>query len=83
MAATERSRPSIFWPLAAIVIPPVSLLAKITVSGAEKLPRTGAFVLAPNHYSEFDPLIVAVAMNRGRRPERYTATATINGSNSE
>ncbi|MBD8010722.1 lysophospholipid acyltransferase family protein [Microbacterium sp. NPDC077391] len=73
MAATERSRPSIFWPLAAIVIPPVSLLAKITVSGAEKLPRTGAFVLAPNHYSEFDPLIVAVAVYRSGRLPRFMA----------
>lgn len=73
MAASERSRPSIFWPLAAIVIPPVSLLAKITVAGAEKLPRTGAYVVAPNHYSEFDPLIVAIAVFRSGRLPRFMA----------
>ncbi|WP_313354358.1 lysophospholipid acyltransferase family protein [Microbacterium sp.] len=73
MAASERSRPSIFWPLAAVVIPPVSLLAKVTVTGAEKLPRTGAFVLAPNHYSEFDPLIVAMAVYRSGRLPRFMA----------
>ncbi|MEE2814183.1 MAG: lysophospholipid acyltransferase family protein, partial [Actinomycetota bacterium] len=73
MAASERSRPSLFWPLAAIVIPPVSLLAKITVTGAEKLPRTGAYVVAPNHYSEFDPLIVAIAVFRSGRLPRFMA----------
>ncbi|GAA2891918.1 lysophospholipid acyltransferase family protein [Microbacterium esteraromaticum] len=73
MAASERSRPSLFWPLAAIVIPLVSLLAKIRVVGAEKLPREGAFVLAPNHYSEFDPLIVAIAVYRSGRLPRFMA----------
>ncbi|MEV7631001.1 lysophospholipid acyltransferase family protein [Microbacterium sp. NPDC089318] len=73
MAASERSRPSLFWPLAAIVIPLVSLLAKITVIDAEKLPRKGAFVLAPNHYSEFDPLIVAIAVYRTGRLPRFMA----------
>ena len=73
MAASERSRPSLFWPLAVIVIPLVSLLAKITVTHPEKLPRTGSFVLAPNHYSEFDPLIVAIAVFRTGRLPRFMA----------
>lgn len=73
MAASERSRPSLFWPLAALVIPLVSLLAKITVIDADKLPRRGAFVLAPNHYSEFDPLIVAIAVYRAGRLPRFMA----------
>lgn len=73
MAASERSRPSLFWPLAVLVIPLVSLLAKIRVTDADKLPRTGAFVLAPNHYSEFDPLIVAIAVFRTGRLPRFMA----------
>lgn len=73
MAASERSRPSIFWPLAALVIPPVSLLAKIRTINPEKLPRTGSFVLAPNHYSEFDPLIVAISVYRAGRLPRFMA----------
>jgi len=77
MAASERSRPSLFWPLAAIVIPLVSLLAKIRTTGAEKLPRQGAFVLAPNHYSEFDPLIVAVAVYRSGRLPRFMAKESL------
>ncbi|MBT2485677.1 MULTISPECIES: 1-acyl-sn-glycerol-3-phosphate acyltransferase [unclassified Microbacterium] len=73
----EKSRPSIFWPLAAVVVPLVSLIAKIRVSGAEKLPREGAFILAPNHYSEFDPLIVAVAVWRSGRAPRFLAKESL------
>lgn len=76
-AGAETGRPSIFWPLAAIIVPAVSLFAKIRVTGAEKLPRTGAFVLAPNHYSEFDPLIVAVAVWRAGRLPRFMAKESL------
>src|SRR5690606_36516770 len=77
MAASERSRPGLFWPLAVIVIPLVSLLAKITTTDAHKLPRRGAFVLAPNHYSEFDPLIVAIAVFRTGRLPRFMAKESL------
>jgi 1-acyl-sn-glycerol-3-phosphate acyltransferase len=77
MAASERSRPSLFWVLAAIVIPPLSLLAKITTIDAHKLPRTGAFVLAPNHYSELDPLIVAMSVYRTGRLPRFMTKASL------
>ncbi|HAQ60023.1 MAG TPA: 1-acyl-sn-glycerol-3-phosphate acyltransferase [Microbacterium sp.] len=67
--STETTRPSLFWPLAAIVVPVTKYLARTRIRGAEKIPTTGAFVLAPNHYSEFDPLIVAVAVwDIGRAP---------------
>ena len=73
----EKTRPSLFWPLAAIVVPLVSLIAKIRIIGAEKLPREGAFVLAPNHYSEFDPLIVAMAVWRMGRAPRFMAKESL------
>ena len=75
--SSETTRPSVFWPLAALVIPPMSLIAKIRVTGAEKLPKEGAFVLAPNHYSEFDPLIVAVAVWRMGRAPRFMAKESL------
>ncbi|MBO0979465.1 1-acyl-sn-glycerol-3-phosphate acyltransferase [Microbacterium sp. SD291] len=72
-SGSEKRRPSLFWPLAAVVVPLISVLAKIRITGREKLPSEGAFVLAPNHYSEFDPLIVAVAVWRlGRAPRFMT-----------
>lgn len=73
----ERTRPSVFWPLAALVVPVLGLIAKIRISGAEKLPREGAFVLAPNHYSEFDPLIVAAAVWRIGRAPRFMAKESL------
>ena len=73
----EKSRPSVFWPLAAIIVPAVGLLARIEIIGAEKLPRRGAFVLAPNHNSEIDPLIVAVAVWRIGRAPRFLAKESL------
>ncbi|WP_135805142.1 lysophospholipid acyltransferase family protein, partial [Salmonella enterica] len=73
----EKTRPSVFWPLAAIVVPLVSLIAKVRIIGAEKVPREGAFVLAPNHYSEFDPLIVALAVWRIGRAPRFMAKESL------
>lgn len=74
---TERARLSAFWPLASIVVPIVSYFARIEVTGREKLPARGAYVLAPNHYSEFDPLVVAVAVWRTGREPRFMAKESL------
>ena len=76
-ASREKTRPSIFWVLAGIVVPVVGLLARIEIVGGEKLPRKGAYVLAPNHYSEIDPLIVAVAVWRLGRAPRFMAKESL------
>jgi len=73
MSSSEKSRPSWFWPLAAIVIPAVGLMARIRITGAEKMPRDGAYILSPNHVSELDPLMVAVAVWRMGRAPRFMA----------
>lgn len=73
----EKSRPSAFWPLAALIVPAVGLFARIEIRGAEHLPREGAYVLAPNHNSEFDPLIVAVAVWRVGRAPRFLAKESL------
>lgn len=75
--SVEKTRPSIFWPLAALVIPVVSLIAKIRISGSEKLPKNGSFILAPNHYSEFDPIIVGIAVWRSGRAPRFMAKQSL------
>ncbi|WP_307785362.1 lysophospholipid acyltransferase family protein [Microbacterium hibisci] len=76
-ASTEKTRPSVFWPLAAIVVPLVGLIFKIEVEGGENLPREGAYVLAPNHLSEIDPLVVAVAVWRVGRAPRFMAKESL------
>jgi 1-acyl-sn-glycerol-3-phosphate acyltransferase len=72
-ASTEKSRPSIFWPLAVTCLPAIGVLAAIKLEGGENLPREGAFVIAPNHYTEIDPLIVAAAVWRAGRAPRFMA----------
>lgn len=76
-ASREKTRPSVFWLLAALVVPVFGLIARIEIVGAEKLPRQGAFVLAPNHMSEIDPLVVAVAVWRMGRAPRFMAKESL------
>lgn len=69
----ETHRPSVFWPMAGIVVPLVGSIAKFKVHGRENLPLTGAYVIAPNHYSEIDPLVVgSMIWRRGRAPHFLT-----------
>jgi 1-acyl-sn-glycerol-3-phosphate acyltransferase len=76
-ASSEKSRPSVFWPLAAVVAPLIALLFKLEIEGAENLPREGAYVLAPNHYSEADPLAVALAVWKVGRAPRFMAKESL------
>ena len=63
--------------LAALVIPLMGILSKITILDGEKAPASGAFVLAPNHYSEIDPLVIGVAMWKVGRMPRFLAKASL------
>lgn len=66
-----------FWPLAAVAVPLIALLFKLEIHGAEKLPREGSYVLAPNHYSEADPLAVALAVWKAGRAPRFMAKESL------
>lgn len=74
---SERARPSIFWLLAPLVVPVMNIGVKIRVGGAAKLPAEGAFVLAPNHYSEIDPVVMGMAIWRLGREPRFLAKASL------
>lgn len=58
-------------------MPLVGFFAKTTIEGAEHLPVEGPYVLAPNHYSEFDPLVVAIAVWRLGRAPRFMGKASL------
>jgi 1-acyl-sn-glycerol-3-phosphate acyltransferase len=75
--SAEKTRPSAFWPLAAIAVPLIGLIAKIEIEGEENLPEDGPYVLAPNHYSEIDPLLVAAAVWRLGRAPRFMAKESL------
>ncbi|QKJ21150.1 1-acyl-sn-glycerol-3-phosphate acyltransferase [Microbacterium hominis] len=55
----------------------MGLICRVEITGSEKLPRQGAFVLAPNHVSEFDPLVVALAVWRMGRAPRFMAKESL------
>ncbi|WP_307807455.1 lysophospholipid acyltransferase family protein [Naasia sp. SYSU D00948] len=73
----ETTTPSVFWPLAAILIPFLKATTRMRVLDQDKVPATGAFVLAPNHYSEIDPVIMAYALWRSGRAPRFLAKASL------
>jgi 1-acyl-sn-glycerol-3-phosphate acyltransferase len=67
----------IFRLLAGILIPPMEVIARYVVIDGHKLPKSGAFVLAPNHYSEIDPIVVGRVMYGLGRMPRYLAKASL------
>ena len=77
MSTPRSEKIPIFRLLAAIVIPPLELLSRYVIIDGHKLPRTGAFVLAPNHYSEIDPVVIGRVMYKLGRMPRYLAKASL------
>lgn len=73
----EKRRPSMWWPLAAIVVPLIRGAATIRVLHGERLPATGPFILAPNHMSNIDPVVVAETVWRLGRAPRFLAKASL------
>ena len=65
----------VFRILAFLILPFMHLVARYRIHDGEKLPASGAFVLAPNHYSEIDPIVVGVVMWKMGRMPRYLAKA--------
>ncbi|SEC56432.1 1-acyl-sn-glycerol-3-phosphate acyltransferases [Paramicrobacterium humi] len=74
---TEKSRPSVYWFLAAVILPLARLLMTIKIIDGQKLPKTGAFILAPNHYSEIDPIVIGIATWKMGRIPRFMAKASL------
>ena len=80
MASMRRwRRPERFYdllaPLARLV---VWLLADLRVVGAERVPARGGVLLAANHVSFLDPVVLALALyDCGRRKARFVALADL------
>jgi 1-acyl-sn-glycerol-3-phosphate acyltransferase len=49
---------------------------RVKVSGAEVVPRSGPLLVVPNHDSQWDPIVVAMAL-RKRRKLRFLARAEL------
>jgi 1-acyl-sn-glycerol-3-phosphate acyltransferase len=83
MASATAPRPPrsektpIFRFLAVLLLPPMHLLARYVIHNPERVPKSGAFVLAPNHFSEIDPVVMGIVMWKVGRMPRYLAKASL------
>lgn len=75
--SAEKRRPSVFWVLAGAVLPAWSLMARYRFTPQSKLPHSGPFILAPNHYSEIDPIAMGAAVWHLGRVPRFMAKASL------
>jgi len=74
----RRPEKTVLWHLiAAMLLPILTLMSRYPVIDGEKLPKTGAFILAPNHYSEIDPVIMGRFMWKLGRVPRFLAKASV------
>jgi 1-acyl-sn-glycerol-3-phosphate acyltransferase len=78
VASKPRREKTLLWRLlAGIVIPALLFLARYRFRDLGKIPAAGAFILTPNHYTDFDPLVSAYAMWKAGRVPRYLAKASL------
>jgi 1-acyl-sn-glycerol-3-phosphate acyltransferase len=66
-----------FRVIAGIVVPLLSLVARLNIRNPEKLPAEGAFVLSPNHYSNIDPVVIGWLVWKLGRAPRFLAKASL------
>lgn len=77
MARRRDERTFGWWLLAAIVIPFLKLGGRYRFHHLDRVPESGAFILAPNHYTNLDPLVTAYTLWRARRVPRFLAKASL------
>ena len=66
-----------FWVLASLILPAGSCMVRYRFTPDSQLPKTGPFILSPNHYSEIDPIAVGAGVwHLGRLP-RFMAKASL------
>lgn len=77
-ARRPKSEKNLVFRLAGLVVVPFMwVCAHIVYLDGDKLPRTGAFVATPNHYSNLDPLLLSVALWKFNRVPRFLTKASL------
>ena len=77
MVSPHTEKTASFRTLAAVLVPFLTAIAKIEYTDADKLPREGAFVLSPNHYSNIVPVIMGWSIWKLGRAPRFLAKASL------
>ena len=73
----KSEKTAVFRLMAGIAIPPFELITKFVIVDGDKLPKTGAFILAPNHFTELDPIVIGRVMWKLGRAPRFLAKASL------
>jgi 1-acyl-sn-glycerol-3-phosphate acyltransferase len=66
----------ILYRLLARLLAPMAWWGRLEVAGLDVVPRHGPVLLVPNHDSQWDPVVVALAL-RGRRRLRFLTRANL------
>jgi len=78
VAWTRQKGPGAVWRLTQIVVLPLfRAMITMTIRPESTLPQTGPFILAPNHNSEADPVVMGVATWRMGRIPRFLAKSSL------
>ena len=78
MAGKPKSeKTAIFRAFAFLLIPFMELVGRYRLHGTENVPATGSVVVAPNHYSDIDPIVIGYAMYKLKRMPRFLAKASL------
>jgi 1-acyl-sn-glycerol-3-phosphate acyltransferase len=76
--ARRRPEKLIRWRIiATIAIPVFEFFGRYRMRGLDHIPKRGAFVIAPSHLTNFDPLTTAYLVWRAGRVPRFLAKASV------
>jgi len=73
----KSEKTAIFRVFAFLLIPFMLIVGRYRTVGAENIPTSGAVVVAPNHYSNIDPIVIGYAMYKLKRMPRFLAKASL------
>ena len=73
----KSEKTAIFRFFAGLLLPFMYAVGRYRLHGTENVPKTGSFVVAPNHYSNIDPIVIGVAMWKTGRMPRFLAKASL------
>lgn len=76
--ARRRPEKILRWRIVAgLAIPIFEFFGRYRMRGLDHIPKRGAFVISPNHITNFDPLTTAYLVWRGGRVPRFLAKASL------
>jgi 1-acyl-sn-glycerol-3-phosphate acyltransferase len=76
-SSTGEKRTLIWRFLAFFVVGFLLAVAKYDMRHVERIPKSGPFVFAPNHYSNIDPLVSAYVLWKNRRIPRFLVKGSL------